>query len=436
MKFSNPKVIDDLKPETKQYYVRESDGFAIRVLPSGIKTWLFIYTRYGKRRQINLGEYPAISIKTARSRLIDVRKAFNDGLDPQEVGFQWHHNPDRDREEAKRAEDENAKNPTVNQLAELYLRKHAKMKKRESSWKEDERLLNKDILPLWGARKARDITRRDIKGLLETVVKRGPALAANIKKLLSKMFSFAVDDEEILDVNPCHKIALPAPVLKRERSLNAEEVRKLLLTELPKASISSEVKHILILILRTGQRPGEIAGMHRREIEGSWWTIPGARTKNGRTHRVYLTEKVLEIIGTSDGYIFPAPRSNGKSHIGENALAYAVRRNIKDYQPRRPIKGESIRMVKVREDRKMEIAHFTPHDLRRTATTLMAAAKVPLEHRERVTNHSQGKLDGIYNLHDYDDEKREAMIKLEQKIARIIGDNHDWLVVAEPPTTY
>ncbi len=424
MKFTD-KMISNLKPKEKHYVIREGDGFAIRVQPTNHKIWLFIYTIIGKRRWMNLGDYPDISLAMARDRLTDARKALKDGRDPQDVGFEWHRDPERERRVAAQNAEDELKNPTVKELAKSYMELHAKRKKRESCWKEDERLLNKDVLPVWGERKASDITRRDVKDLLESVVVRGPALAANIKKLVSKMFSFAVD-EEILESSPCIKIALPAPVPKRDRVLSPKEIHALLTKELPKASMSSEVKRMLQLILVTVQRPGEVAGMHRREIDGKWWTIPGERTKNGRTHRVYLTDLALELIGDREGYIFPTPVGEGVTHIDENALAYAIRRNMKNYQPRRPIKGDSIKMVAVKEEKKMDMEHFTPHDLRRTANTLMASMKVAHEHRERVMNHAQEKLDGIYNLHDYDDEKRQALLVLEQKIKNIrAGIFHD-----------
>jgi len=64
----------------------------------------------------------------------------------------------------------------------------------------------------------------------------------------------------------------------------------------------------------------------------------------------------------------------------------------------------------------------TPHDLRRTANTLMASSKIIKEYRERVLNHTLEKLDGTYNQHDYDDEKQMALEALERKIQSILTD--------------
>ena len=67
--------------------------------------------------------------------------------------------------------------PTVAALADEYLEKWAKPRKR--SWREDTRILQKDVLPAWGHRKAKDITRRDVIGLLDDIVDRGAGIMAN-----------------------------------------------------------------------------------------------------------------------------------------------------------------------------------------------------------------------------------------------------------------
>jgi len=442
MKFSD-KFIFNLKPKAKQYYKREAEGFAIRVLPSGVKTWLFIYTITGKRRQMNLGDYPDISLAKAKERLIDVRQAFKDGKDPQEVGFEWHRNPERDRREAAKKAEAESKDPTVKKLAQEYIEKHAKVNKRESSAKEDQRILDKDVLPVWGERKAKDIRKRDVVLLLEEVAKRGPALTHNVFKLVRKMFNFAVS-RDILEFTPCTGIKIDdyAQVHSRDRVLKEPENNNGLdeiftfWKELDKASMSDETKRALRLILVTGQRPGEIAGIHESEVDGRWWTIPVERRKvkeksknKPQPHRVYLNDMAIELLGEPSvgGYYFPSPVNKTDDHgtpiyqhIDKNALAYAVRRNLKDYKPRRTIKGKVISMVKVKEDRKMEIEHFTPHDLRRSCSTRLAALGYKDEVNDAILGHVKQGVIGIYNQYKYDPEKKRAMEAWGRKLKSII----------------
>ncbi len=458
MKFTD-KMIANLKSEAKQYYKRESDGFAVRVLPSGMKAWLFIYTVAGKRRQMNLGEYPTVTLAKARERLIDVRQVYKDGKDPQEFGFEWHSNPERERREAAAAIEAEEKNPTVKTLAAEYMKRHANVNKRASSAKEDQRLIDKDILPVWGDRKASDIRKRDVVKLLENIAERGPALCHNIFKLVRKMYNFAVS-RDILENTPCLGIKIDeiAAITSRDRVLkepndhNGVDEILTFWNELEKAAMSEDVKRILKLILVTGQRPGEVAGLHSEEIavehkelkddkgnvirewDEAWWTIPVARRKvkeksknPPQPHRVYLSKLALELIGDKEGYKFPSPliklNENDKpipKHIDENAVAYAIRRNLKDYKPRRAIKGKTISMVKVKEDRKMNIEHFTPHDLRRTCSTRLAELGFKDEVNDAILGHTKKGVVGIYNRYKYDKEKQQAMLAWERKLLSII----------------
>jgi len=434
MRFTD-KYILNLKPKEKMYQVREGEGFGIRILPSGVKIWVFIYTLAGKRRQMNLGDYPDITLADARDRLVDVRKALKNGHDPQEVGFDWHRNPEREKREAAKAAEAERKNPSVKQLAAEYMNRHAKVNKRESSWKEDERLLEKNVLPVWGARKAKDIRKRDCIGLLDSFVDR-PALCHNILKLTRKMFNFAVE-KDILEFSPFTGVKPPVQLNHRERVLTADEIRAFWTTELPKASMSAEVKSILKLALLTGQRVGEICGISTREIDGNWWTIPAERTKNGVTHRVYLTQSARAVLTEQAGaFYFPSPK-NGQPdesgipqycHIDENAVAYAIRRNLKDYKARRPIKGETVSMVKVAEEKKMALEHFTPHDLRRTCATFLAQLGFSDEIIDAVLNHKKTGVIKIYNRHKYDQEKQKAMEAWEQRLLALVAKKESKVV--------
>jgi integrase len=263
--------------------------------------------------------------------------------------------------------------------------------------------------------------------LLETFTNR-PALCNNILKVTRKMFNFAVE-RDILEFTPFTGVKAPVQITSRERTLTETEISAFWNSELPKASMSDETKRILKLILVTMQRPGEVAGIHAKEIDGHWWTIPAERAKNKTTHRVYLTKTALELLGESEGYYFPSPK-NGQTdkdgvtiintHIDDNAVAYAIRRNLKDYKPRRAIKGDSISMVKVKEDKKMEMEHFTPHDLRRTGATFLAQLSFSDETIDAVLGHKKTGVVKIYNRHKYDLEKQKALEAWERKLNSIL----------------
>src|SRR5690606_31199984 len=95
----------------------------------------------------------------------------------------------------------------------------------------------------------------------------------------------------------------------------------------------------LKLVLVTGQRPGEVAGMHEDEIDGLWWTIPASRRgKTENENRVFLTGTAMSIINAakaevarlqkrrkepSAGFIFEARSGSG---LDNNSLCRAVAR--------------------------------------------------------------------------------------------------------------
>ncbi len=339
----------------------------------------------------------------------------------------------------KNKRDEDAKRRmeiTVGELATEYIERHAKRKKK--SWKEDLRMLNKDIVPVWDDWCAKDITRRDAAALIEDIVQRGaPVQSKRVMSLASKMFNLAID-WGYCDLNPFERMSSPVKEQPRVNVLDTEELKifwHVLDDFNTNICMSVEMRKLLKLILVTGQRPGEVAGMHRREIDGRWWTIPTERTKNKKgPHRVYLSDLALEIVGNSQGYIFSGKMD---SPIVVCSISQSLRRNILGESNGKKPKGLSGRNKK-QAQKKIEstktinrfgIKYFRPHDLRRTAYTGMAALKVPYEHRERVVNHTLGKLDETYNQHDFDNEKMRALTLWSQKLENLIAGNDSAKVV-------
>lgn len=384
MKFTDTKI-RNLRAGEKKFYLREANGFAIRVLPSGSKTWLFIYTQDGKRKEMNLGQYPSVTLEKARGQYHKAYDLYKQGKDPAAIK----------REE----KEERRKAPLVEDLVKEYIDKHAKRFKR--SWAKDEAILNRDVIPLWGKRKAEDITKRDVILLLEKIIERGsPGMANNCFQIVRKMFNFALE-REILPQTPCAGIKLPAPKVIRDRVLSEEEIKKLWKNlEKEKVKIADETKRAIKLILVTAQRPGEVIGMHVDEIDGRWWMIPAERAKNEKAHRVYLTDLALELIGdTADKeFIFPSPHKKKDQSIGSNAMVVAIRRNLDD----------------------LKTAYFTPHDLRRTAATFMAEMGAMDEVIDAVLNHVKSVVIKVYNQYRYDKEKQATLDKWARRLQLIL----------------
>ena len=413
MKFTDIGI-KNLKPTDKKFYIRESHGFALRVLPSGVKTFLFIYTVSGKRKEMNLGIYPDVSLGDAREKHGAAKKSLRLGIDPAALERQ---------EKQKKIDD-----PTVASLIDEYIKKHAKPNKR--SWAEDKRILEKDALKAWGDLKAADIKKRDVVLLLEKIVERGsPGSANNNFKVIRKMFRFAVE-RDILEHSPCDGVVMPAMVNRRERYLSEEEI-KTFWCNLDSCRTSDEIKRVLKLVLLTAQRPGEVVGIHTSEIDGRWWTVPAERSKNKRGHRVYLTDTAIELLGglkvldketgkmKDKGYLFPCPHSSKIKSISVNSVAHVLYRNqtvpvMVDGEQAVDDEGNPL------TENKLGVANFTPHDLRRTAATFMSQIGFMDEVIDSVLNHAKQGIIRTYNLNRYDKEKQQALEAWDRKLKAII----------------
>lgn len=411
--------IKNLKPRDKKYYVRADlgtgkHGFAVCVYPSGVKSWFFIYTFNGKRFSLALGNYPEIGLAKAMELFDDKWSLYRAGKNPAEV--------------VALEEREQRLAPTLEKLVDEYLTKHAKRFKR--SWSEDERILNREILPAWGPMKAADITKRDVLLLIENILDRNaPASANNTFQIIRKMFNFAVE-RDMIPFTPCAGLKLPAPKVVRDRVLSEAEI-KTLWENIPRCSMTPDVQRALKLILVTAQRPGEVACMHRKDIDGRWWTVPAGASKNGKPNRVFLTDLAMGLIGDltvtdlktgevkDKTHIFPCPHKNKKKPMEGHALAVAVRRNLI-----MPVVDENGRPVIKDGEPVMQnllgVSHFTPHDLRRTAATFMAKAGEMDEVIDAVLNHAKQGVIKVYNVYRYDKEKQVALQRWQYKLKAII----------------
>lgn len=403
MRFTD-QAVKALKPGDKRIEIRESGnpGFALRVSPSGTKSWVYLYKIDRRLRRLTLGVYPAVTLAKARAAYAEAVDKVRNGQDPAAEKVAAKH-------KERQAE-------TIEQLAAEYMEKWAKPRKR--SWTEDQRMLDKDVLPAWKRRKAKDIGRRDIIVLLDQIVDRGAPQSANrTHALIHKVFEFAVV-RDIVPFNPCAGVPKPAKTNQRDRVLSDDEIRTYWFG-IRASSMSEGSKLALLFQLITAQRKGEILGSTWDEIDGDVWIIPAERTKNGLSHRVPLSTKAQEILGDirvaagSSPYWFPSPVKAGP--VTDESIDHALRRYLNGLK--KPIYvGDA--------------AWFTPHDLRRTAATRMTEIGISRLVVSKVLNHSDGGVTAIYDRHSYDKEKRQALESWGHRLNAILNGEDSSKVVA------
>lgn len=386
------RAVKLLKPRSERFEVWDTSnaGFGVRVSPAGRKSFIYLYRFEGRPRRMTLGVYPRMSLATARTRQAEARELL------EEKG----RDPGAELVKGKRA---NREAPTVNDLADEYIEKWAKPRKR--SWRKDKCQLELNVLPFIGRRKAADVKRRDIFLILDTIMDRGAPIAANrTLAVVRKMFRFGLT-RDLVPHNPCEAIQAPAKENQRDRVLSAAEIKMLWKTlENDDLDMTLAQRQCLRLILVTAQRRREVVTARWKDIDlgSAWWTIPEEFAKNNLPHRVPLSPLACRLLKAArkesrdSGFVFPHPRK--KDHINEEAVTKAVRRNETFFG----------------------LEHWTPHDLRRTAASQMASMGTSRLTIGKILNHVEPGVTAVYDRHGYDQEKRKALNAWGRKLESII----------------
>jgi integrase len=278
------------------------------------------------------------------------------------------------------------------------------------------------VLPYWKTRDAPSIERGDVIELVERLVTAGKPVAANrVQSLVSKIFSFGID-AGTLKFNPCFRMEKRGTERVGRRVLSDPEIR-LFWNRIVERPASRRIGLGLRLALLTGCRVGEIAGLCRDELEHiadgdrSAWVIPGERTKNKKDHLVPLVPlardtilDLLAMIEPGEQYLLLTRSRRRRGSIRSNSLT----QNMANFADRLSGDDDAIRTWKT------EVP--SPHDLRRTLETRLAGLRIPKEIRDRVLNHAPGDVGSKhYNLHDYADEKREALGRWASVVDSIVA---------------
>lgn len=372
-------------------------GLYLVIQPTGKKSWAVRYRLRGRPRKVTLEGFPSLATahKLAQAELDKVAE----GRDPAS-----------EKRASKQAEIRKAANidDLFSNVARLFIERYAKPKNR--SWKETARLLGlkpepetgklltvkNGIVERWGKRRVQDIGKRDVLDLLDGIVDRGAGILANrTLAALRKMFNWAVE-RDILAASPCKAVAAPAPIVSRDRILSDEEVK---LFWHACDQIGFPFGPLGKLLLLTGQRLREVGGMTECELDPDQhqWTIPRERAKNDEKHVVPLSKAAEEVIAGlrrihgAKRYVFT---TTGETSVSGYSRA----------------KEQIDRLMKAEGEG--GIAPWTFHDLRRTVASGMARLGIALPTIEKILNHRSGSFAGIvgvYQRHDFADEKRRAL---------------------------
>lgn len=365
-------------------------GLLLRVGPRGRPTWTLRYTVKGrggvtergkklagrKFYRITLGEYPAISLLKARAQAATMLTDADNGIDPIE----------------RLEKTATVRRGTIAELSEAFLEHHCRGRLQSAG--KAEWIMRDYVVPKFGDYAPKQVTRRDIIGLLDDLKKRATMTATlDTRKWLSVFFNWALEREHV-DFNPVSGIRSPVKSKPRERVLSLEEARAVWKAAQAEPYPSGS---LICLLMLTGARLREIGNSQLGWLDraNACLDVPAEAYKTREPTIIPLIPEAVKIVE----HIPKPPR--GPYLISSNG-------------GKRPVwTATPEALARIREGAEAhlgrKIEHWTIHDLRRTAATHMARLGVDEIVVERVLGHRIGGVKGVYNRYRYIEEKRAAL---------------------------
>jgi integrase len=272
-----------------------------------------------------------------------------------------------------------------------------------------EAILKRLVYPVIGSKVINKLKRSDIVSLLDKIEdEQGAAMADGALMVVRRICNWhAARDDDFRSPIVRGMTRTDPAKRSRERTLTDDEIRvvwktaeKIAAGGLPATPGIQMFAKLVQFILLTGVRRNEGARMVRQERTGVDWLIPAARVKGKREFLIPLSKTALSLLQTipvigdeKSGPVFTTD--------GERPLAAYT-------QFKRPF------------DKLCGVKEWTIHDLRRTVRSLMSRAGVPPDHAERAIGHVIGGIRGIYDRHEFYNEKKLAFEALAGLLERIL----------------
>lgn len=400
-------------------------GLVLRIAANGTKHWLFRFKLNGNGTRISLGAFPAVKLSEARALALEYRHLLERGIDPRTArrahrrqpashhafwkDSRMHAHPStspqtRDCSGRTSVQDKHSVSFLVYEYVEGFIRANRENPEYVI------RILEKDILSEWASRDARTITPREVVELLDRIVQRGsPVMANRTASLLGQMFKYGIH-RAIVDDSPVRLLFRPGGKEKSRRRVLSEMELIAFMNRLNDACPSKTYRHALTLLLLTLQRRSELvlAEWNEFDFDERTWRIPDSHAKNRQGHIVPLTDRAIAELQAlrelAAGSRFVMPNLTKTGPANPSLLTGYVARSLHRF-------------------RRIGIAAFTPHDLRRTARTELARIGIPSHVAERLLNHNKEPIEGTYNLYEYLAEKRLALERWEMRLSQLKGVN-------------
>jgi integrase len=281
-----------------------------------------------------------------------------------------------------------------------------------------ESILRLHVSPVLGSKPLPKLAKSDITEVLDRLPASKPALRRNVYAVLRRLLRWAVGRGDI-ERSPLEGFEAPATVASRERVLTDEE---LALVWNASKGLGYPFGPMFRLLILTGQRREEVAGLKWEELdqESATWLLPPERSKNGRSHIVPLSAPAVELLGQ----IAPCEKWPRRGFVFTTTGSTAIS-GYSRAKRRLDVAMQELSAEKAAAGGE-EITPTPPwrvHDLRRTLATGLQRIGVRFEVTEAILNHVSGArsgVAGVYQRHDWREEKREALRQWAEAIQRLL----------------
>lgn len=396
------------------------------------------YTIDGKTREFYCGTWPDSSLGDIRKARTAAEARKNQGVDPAHE-TQVRRMEKRIQEGKRLAglhEEEIAlaayrARPTLLEVYENWLIIGLANRKDKAELK---RAFAKDVLPVLGKLAIADITRAHVASVLDAILARGARRLANrTLSELRQLFGFAIDRGH-LENDPTLRLKkdkIGGKDTERDRVLSEVELLALA-RQLPDANLYRPTEIAIWLMLATACRIGELTSARWEQIDWQQgiWRIP--ETKNGRPHEVFLSQfavrqlEALRALHPDTPWLYPGRIlvNHGADPDDQGPLdSKAITRQVSD---RQRINGPLAKRTTTTTALRLPGGRWTPHDLRRTAATLMGKLGIRPDVIERCLNHVEpNRIKRTYQRQDLRTEQAEAW--------RILGERLEMLIDTTSP---
>lgn len=397
----------------------------VRLSQDGKVSVFFVwrYTLHGQTRDYYCGTWPDKSLADIRAKRDKAKVGKDDGEDPaldkQIQRMEKRVTSARRKAELQQAADELAayrSRPTVVQVYELW---DAMILATRKDRTELQRSWQKDVLPTIGKVAIQDINRAHIIKILDMILARGARrLATRTLGELRQFFGYAIS-REFLEVDPTRRLKkkdFGGADTERDRVLSEKEIQALA-RQLPLANLYRPTEIAIWLMLATGCRVGELTSARWEHVnpDQHTWALPV--TKNGRPHTVILSPfaldqlEALRALNPDSDWLYPNREGTGPLD------SKAITRQIHDRQRPSALSNRTQACAALN----LPQGAWTPHDLRRTAATLMGDLGIRPDVIERCLNHVESnRIQRTYQRQKLENEQAEAWRKLGARLELLI----------------